>query len=230
MEKIAEWPHTGFFQTVFYIKYGQGTGTAFILDHLERSFLVSAKHNFPDKNWGDSITLEIFQHGKWLAYHGVVYFHSIHEIDIAVILSKDQELVNSPYNLLDSETPLGSDGYFFGFPYGNYSPDIGKINDGFPFPLIKKAISSGVFHFENHHVNILDGHNNPGFSGGPVIFKNRIKEFGEIEWRLDSIISAYINQPNRMATPMGYLEYSENSGLIISYPKIYLRQIIESIP
>lgn len=230
MEKIAEWPHTGFFQSVFKIKCGKSIGTAFFLDHKKKSYLISAKHIFPDKKSGDSISLQILKDGKWIVYRGVVFFHSIPEIDISVILPQDQDLMNSPYNLLELETPLGSEGFFLGFPYNYLSHDKGNINDGFPFPLIKKAVSSGVYHEENYHIVILDGHNNPGFSGGPVIFKNRIKEHGEVEWRLDSVISAYVSQNNKIITPSGDLEYHENSGLIIAYPKIYLKEIIENIP
>lgn len=230
MEKISEWPHAGFFQSVFNLKYGNGTGTCLFLDHEKRSYLVSAKHIFKDKKSGDSIIVQILQDGKWLDYSGNIFFHSIEEIDIAVILSKSQELINSPYTLLECETILGAEGYFFGFPYGIFSSDLGKINNGFPFPLIKKAISSGVYHEKNYHISILDGHNNPGFSGGPVIFKNRIKDKGDVEWRLDSVIAAYIPQNNKLLTPFGEIDYNENSGLIISYPKIYLKQIINNIP
>ena len=53
---------------------------------------------------------------------------------------------------------------FLGYPF-NITADDKGINAGFPVPFVKKAIVSA---FEGKML-YLDGHNNPGFSGGPVV-------------------------------------------------------------
>ena len=50
---------------------------------------------------------------------------------------------------------------FLGYPFNFATGDKG-INAGFPVPFVKKAIVSA---FEDSTI-YLDGHNNPGFSGG----------------------------------------------------------------
>ena len=62
---------------------------------------------------------------------------------------------------------LSQDVYFLGFPY-DLTNDGGTINRNFPIPLIKKGILSAIQVGEVKTL-LLDGHNNPGFSGGPVV-------------------------------------------------------------
>ena len=65
----------------------------------------------------------------------------------------------------------GQDAYFLGFPYGLKS-EYEDFNNNFPVPFVKKAIVSSLDTDKdcNRQIIFLDGHNNPGFSGGPVVF------------------------------------------------------------
>src|SRR5690606_9911509 len=106
----------------------------------------------------------------------------------------------------------GDNGIFLGYPYGFRTNDKSNLNLGFPFPLIKRANFSGLT-TENDVVTLwLDGHNNPGFSGGPIFFKRRVDPTDQ-NWYLAGVISAYISQLNKLITPLGELQYAENSGL-----------------
>jgi hypothetical protein len=62
------------------------------------------------------------------------------------------------------------DAYFLGFPYGlAWTPRV-TLHQGQPIPIAKKAIVSGEIEVRpGHDVLLLDGHNNEGFSGGPVV-------------------------------------------------------------
>lgn len=96
--------------------------------------------------------------------------HSQHS-DISVI--SIPSLKNGSVNVIAESANIfyGQDIYFLGFPYGLQS-DVGELNSNLPMPLVKKGIVSS-FLFENpRKVLLLDGHNNPGFSGGPVIYRN----------------------------------------------------------
>ena len=76
---------------------------------------------------------------------------------------------------------------------------------------------------------LLDGHNNPGFSGGPVItYSEKMdKQF------IVAIISGYINQPQSVNVTYGTvtnpLLINENSGIIISYTSGYIKEIINKV-
>jgi hypothetical protein len=109
-----------------------------------------------------------------------------------------------------------------GFPFGLNTKD----NSGFPYPLIKKATFSGSAIENGIHIMLLDGHNNPGFSGGPVIFIDRYTT-SKNKWFISGVISAYVNQKNQMITPFGTMNYDENAGVIIVIGAKHIISIIE---
>jgi hypothetical protein len=80
----------------------------------------------------------------------------------------------------------------------------------------------GVQHF------FLDGHNNPGFSGGPVVFKEPNKN----EFKVASVISGYryTNEPIFAGEEKVPLAYRYNTGIIISYGIKHGVDLIESNP
>ena len=112
------------------------------------------------------------------------------------------DYVESAISLKDITALLGDEGFFMGFPYGLSTSDRGNTNAGFPLPLLKKAVFSGNSLMNDIYVLLLDGHNNPGFSGGPVLFKDRLKS-GDNKYHLIGVISAYVNQKNEMTVILG---------------------------
>jgi hypothetical protein len=65
---------------------------------------------------------------------------------------------------------LGQTMYFLGFPFG--LPIDGRtLNYGYPLPLVKSGVCSAFLTPEKEYSLVLiDGINNPGFSGGPIVF------------------------------------------------------------
>jgi hypothetical protein len=108
---------------------------------------------------------------------------------------------------------IGQDAYFLGFPFGLYT-EIGEINNHFPIPIVKKAIFSGKLGGVDSEVILLDGINNSGFSGGPVVYRSPKDNL----FRIAAVVSAW----NAHEAPV-YLEKKtlyhvhENTGIIISY-------------
>jgi hypothetical protein len=118
--------------------------------------------------------------------------------------------------------------FFLGFPFGLKMDDKeGKINNGFPLPFVKKGIISSIISDSTKMTQIfLDGHNNPGFSGGPVVITN----FGtgnEHKMRIIGIVSAYLNEEKIVKTPIGDFKNSENSGIVLSYSIDHVFEIIK---
>ena len=75
---------------------------------------------------------------------------------------------------------------------------------------------------------LLDGHNNPGFSGGPVIVTGKDPSKNEI--KVIAVIAAYLNQSKIIKSPVGDLVNDENSGIVISYSINHVNEIIKANP
>ncbi len=210
------------------MKYNGQRATTFLIDKDSINYFVTAKHALQNPKYGQKLTIEIYQDSVWKTLTGNVYFNQLNDVDIALIEPEGLDFVESGISLKEIRTIIGDEGYFLGFPYGLSSMDKENINAGFPFPLVKKAVFSGTTTNNGIQTFFLDGHNNPGFSGGPVLFKDRFKN-GDNKYHLIAIISAYINQENELITPFGKLKYKENSGIIIAIGKKQIDEIIEKI-
>lgn len=125
------------------------------------------------------------------------------------IFTITETLPTHPLPSSDDGITYGQDLYFLGFPYG-MSSDIGELNGNFPLPFVRKGILS-ILHFNQPgRPFIIDGHNNPGFSGGPVVFK-RGNDF-----QVAGVIHGYnpeYRMENGQLTPIE----NTNSGMVIAY-------------
>ena len=152
-------------QRVFYLKSIK-TGTCFTLDIDNKQYFVTAKHIVEDIKDGENI--ELLYKNKWEKFPIIVVGKN-DTLDIFVFAIKTQLLLAHPLPATMEGIVYGQDLYFLGFPYGYYT-DIGELNRGFPLPLVKKGILSSLSTKESPRL-LIDGHNNLGFSGGPVVFK-----------------------------------------------------------
>lgn len=217
---------TDILQSVFHMKYNGSTGTTFLIEKDSTNYFVTAKHIIKDSKYGDKLTIEIYQDSLWKTLTGEVYFDKLNDIDIALIKPENFGYVKSGITFKQTESIIGDEGFFLGFPYGlktNFDNNV-----GFPLPLIKKALFSGTIIKNGIQTLFLDGHNNPGFSGGPVLFKDRRRN-GDNKYHLIGVISAYFNQQNELITPFGKLKYNENSGIIIAFEQKHILEVIQKI-
>lgn len=205
---------SNFIHRIFRIKCDGIVGTGFTVDVDGKQYLVTARHVV--QNFGSAADLEVFGNGAWMSVPAVLVAHGCSEIDVSVIAPKEKM---SPANLhIDASSNgavYGQDVYFLGFPYGVLSQVVfGET--GYPLPLVKKAIISSFA----GDILLLDGHNNPGFSGGPVIFG----AVGGMPNSVAAIVSGYRStyepvfkdntETNLKQTD---LKYQYNTGIIISY-------------
>lgn len=211
-------------QSIYRIKYGSGNGTCFQISNSGQRYLISAKHIFPDKKNNDNLEFEIFHDNSWKTHEGKLFIHSNDNIDIAAIdLLEHSFYRESNVELAHPEELYTSQECFFlGFPYNMYS-DLPKANDNLPVPFIKKAIFSLFTGDEsNEKIAYLDGHNNPGFSGGPVA----AEIIGKNITKICSVVSSYVVQSNKLEKTT--LLYGENSGIIVSYSATHIMEIINT--
>lgn len=169
---------------------GQSAGTCFYLPHEGRHYLVTAKHLFrPDLNQEVSLWLN----QSWRPIQSRIHLHPHDDVDIAAIempgvqLPENAVLRTFPNITFSSaEITMSEDAVFLGFPYG-IKIDA-QLPGPLPLPLIKRGCVSCI-QVNAQQIQIgfyLDGHNNIGFSGGPVACAK-----GNDEWRIFGVVSGY---------------------------------------
>lgn len=194
----------------FHIKFASGIGTCFTIDIDNKQYIVTAKHVVETFKDGD--TIEILFNGNWNKLNTRLIGHS--KVSDVSVLAIDLTIGGHPLPATADGLAYGQDLYFLGFPYGLKS-EIGSLNRDFPLPLVKKGIFSAMFFDQPGKYFLIDGHNNPGFSGGPVVFKKNNSN----DFNVCGIISSYRYQledtfVNDKPTP---IQIKSNTGIIISY-------------
>jgi hypothetical protein len=157
------------FMRVLLIQVGNTAGTGFTVDVDGRQYVVTAKHVISAVKDDDAIRLH--RYDGWTSAR-VKVFRCDDPIDIAVLIPDKQVTVNLPLEPTMAGMQVGQDTYFLGFPFGELFSDIQdeKVGDHVSLPFFRKAIISGSVKVGDGGRIYLDGHNNPGFSGGPIVF------------------------------------------------------------
>ena len=196
---------------VFHLKYGIGTGTCFAIDYDDRQYLVTAKHVIA--NLKDDETVEIYNNQNWNKVNvKIVGHHPTADVSVFTI-----DTILSKLKLEPTSNGIfyGQDTYFLGFPYDLQDIDGGRFNRNFPMPLVKKATLSCFMIDETGEYMLLDGINNPGFSGGPVVFTMKNSQ----DFRVAGIISGFRfeNEPTFHQNRQTPITVRANTGIIFAY-------------
>jgi len=214
---------------VLYIRHDSSSATAFLLDVDERQYIVTARHAV--ETITDTGIIEIFSKGIWEPNPVRLVGHAASDRDISV-LALQRQLVPKDLTLDATSKGViyGQDAFFLGFPYGI----LGKFmfgEHGHPLPLVKKAT---VSLFKTSEVFLLDGHNNPGFSGGPVVFKDH----GTNEFKVFAVISGYQSVEESVlaggqqvyAVDKHALVVPSNTGIIVAWAIDFAVDLAKSNP
>jgi hypothetical protein len=177
----------GILDRVKQIQYGKSSGSCFVVDLDDRQYIITARHVVRDI--GPNARVRLHNRSGW------------EEISVNPILAKDASIdiaALAPSRLIaprmevrfsGASMMLGQDVYFLGFPFGLGSRM--KADNPITIPFVKKGIISAI----DKRIMYIDGHNNPGFSGGPVIFANHSEND---VLTIGAVISAYRSQPSRV--------------------------------
>lgn len=208
-------------QRTFNISHNGSSGTAFTIDVDGRQYLVTARHVVDGLTPGSSVT--VLRNKAWqpLEISGVWY--SPTGADIALLSLKRQLSPALRITLGDSvRFFLSQNIYFLGFPYGLHM-DGALINDDYPVAFVKSGIVASFSQVSGgSQIIYCDGHNNPGFSGGPIVTISEKQEIAVI-----AVVSAYrySADPILLNGADTGLTYRSNTGLVIGYNihEAYLR-------
>jgi hypothetical protein len=204
--------------------------TCFMINKEGRQYFVTAAHLFkPSHKSGDVVPIRMVIQNQVQSFDATVYFHADRNVDIALLrlsqkVSQRLKLSEkaSQGNGISLDTTLigfGMQVFFYGFPLTN----MGTEALGIKFPLVKQAIVSGVVKHNGVDVLVLDGHNNRGFSGGPVLaYDTSIKKMCII-----GVVAGYFNEPINVHYKGDQLSFDENSGIIVCYGRRYIEEILD---
>lgn len=145
-------------------------GTAFTIEVDRRQYLITAKHIVQSLPDGQENTIQILEIKGWTSIK-VRVFKCDDPCDIAVLVPPAQLTVAFPLQPSSVRMILGQDVHFVGYPFGMIktyagSPDV--------FGVVKKATVAQFDSMPDKDMSLilLDGYNNPGFSGSPVVYQN----------------------------------------------------------
>lgn len=208
-------------QRVFLLKINNNVGSSFTIEDKEKQFLITARHLL-NGNISPKI-IEIFRNGSWYKTNVTPIFSGNEKVDIVAFELPTRISPTHPLTPTSKGMFYGQDMYFLGFPYGLKVDDKGA-NNHFPFPFVKKGILSAFeTDKDDNQIIYLDGHNNPGFSGGPIVFY----DLDTKELKVAGVVSGYRNQFDKIYKNNGKKNPSlqndteyytlSNSGILVGY-------------
>lgn len=211
-------------QRTFRIHHEGNTGTCFTIDVEGRRYLITAKHVV--ESIGDEAVVEISHESGWLRVPVRLIGHGAGEIDVTALAPRELFGAAHALSLTTARLVLAEDVYFLGFPYGLGMEVMTALNAGFPLPLVKKAVVSSLG--LGDRPLLLDGHNNAGFSGGPVA-RRGTKEGQTVI----GVVSGYRFDRHRVRDEQGNETphtYDTNTGIVIAHDIRHALEIIRANP
>ena len=204
-QAVVAQPTNNLWTRVLMVESPSGRGTIFSLDVDQREYWITAKHILTGaehppygsikSKWA---RLKILNPGlqgeQWLTVDFSVLDPG-EDIDI-VVLAPPNLLLTNP---LPSVTPssagilLGGNCEFLGFPYGGGWRATFDGGASAWMPYVKHCFVSALFTRENKFW-VLDGINNPGFSGGPVAYLTGPQQ------QVFAVVSGYLTEPTDVIT------------------------------
>ena len=208
-------------QRTFRVRFGSQCGTCFTIDMDDRRYLVTARHLANSVQGAGEI--EVWHDGTWKRLAVELAGHGTGDIDVSVLAP--QQLFGGGYPITPHDGfRLGDNVHFLGFPFGMGS-EVGGMNSDFPIPWIKRAIVSAINSADG--ILFLDGHNNPGFSGGPVV-RDDVSDV-----QILGVVSGYRRERQPVLDiggQKGPYTYDLNTGIVVAYDMRHIRQIVSNNP
>ena len=215
---------TNILQRTFRIHHNGETGTCFTIDVQGKRYLITAKHVVD--TIGDSATVDISHNRSWSPLRVRLVGHSSQDIDVTVLAPQELFGATHPLSTTTKGLVLAEDIYFLGFPYGLGMEVKTELNSGFPLPFVKKAAVSALGLGDGPI--LLDGHNNAGFSGGPVARRGTREKQTVI-----GVVSGYRYDRHYVLDENGNETahtYDTNTGIIVAHDIRHALEIIAANP
>lgn len=197
---------------------GKLLGSCFTINRRDRQWLVTAQHVV-------DIVADPYEDLRVITQAG----EELGELDQVNLTAPGPDIavfdlngrVVTPDFLLPPADPehffLSQDAYFLGYPYGLSVQVVGEV-----YPFVKKGIISGYQMGGATDFVALDGINNPGFSGGPIVIKRL--NTPEEDWRVLAVVHGF--RYDNVPVDGGKGTVKTNTGIVVGYG---IRHAIEAI-
>lgn len=204
----------------FKVEFTGGAASCFVINHRDRQWLITAKHvaDAAVQNGAAALTLT-GENGLNVELSGpLVHVPPIQEgPDITVFDLSGRKIVRDDMTLVPSADgiQLSQEVFFLGYPLPSTLPLMGRL------PAVRRGILSQRAFLNGVTAWIIDGHNLPGFSGGPLVFA----EHGGMgtTWHVLGVIHGYWQhwidvEVAGAAMPAGVsFKVPTNAGLVVVY-------------
>lgn len=219
---------TNIYGRVFQLRVEGATGTIFVIEHDEKQYWVTAKHVI--SAWDRRSSLHIMHADGWKS----IDFRFVAEdekADVAVLAAGFYADLHRADATMKNFA-IAQEVFFLGFPYGWAAHVPAHVNRDFPLPFVKRAIVSAVCPMEQgeREMIVLDGHNNPGFSGGPVVFDDKWEPGQPL--KIAGVVSGYRFAPEEVFGREGPVDayVKANTGLMLCETIKRVTDLIERFP
>jgi S1-C subfamily serine protease len=214
---------TDILKRTLFIKGPSEAGTAFCVEHEGKLYLVTAKHVVADLPKTNA-TLQVMKDGTWTDFHTVkTIFPSSPDVDIAIFETDEKvQPFEVPLSEGDSVT-MGQQVWFLGYPWGlgsRWANGKGLV------PFIKRGTMSAVDGTNPKAIVLyIDGFNNPGFSGGPIVYYS----FSKHAYRILGVVKGYREDTAKVLVNGEHVDTKllVNSGILIGYSAEHVTEAIE---
>lgn len=197
-------------------------GTAFSIDYQGKLYIVTARHvaaGLPQTG----ATIKVRKSGQWVDVHTVrTLFPPSSDVDIAVF--ETDEKIPQPYGITpagEGSVTMGQQVWFLGYPWGIHSQwATGEA------PFIKRGTMSAIDGTNPDAVVLyIDGFNNPGFSGGPIVYW----DFEKRAYRIFGVVKGYREDTAKVIVNGEHVDTQllVNSGILVGYSIQHAIQAIE---
>jgi hypothetical protein len=191
-------------------------GTAFNFDYEGKVYLVTARHVVVGVS-ASNATIQIFRSGNWVDLHPVkTLYPPTSDAEIAVF--ETDEKVTQPYTVT---LPAGGDGptlgqqvWFLGYPRTGTKILLGSHFSNGDYPFTKRGLMPAIDATNiNATVLYVDGFNNPGFSGGPILYWS----FNAHQYKILGVIQGYEPDSAKVNGKQVDTPVLVNSGIAVGY-------------
>jgi S1-C subfamily serine protease len=204
------------FTRIFFIRAGaDSVGTGFTIEVDNRQYLVTARHVV--QTLKPPTDIHISRENEWKALPvTTVWRHPSPDIDIAVIPLTLQLSRTLPCLPQSAGLVWGQEVFFLGYPFGQ-TGERTEANGGYPIAFVRRAtFAAGLRDSKGYLLLMLDGHCNPGFSGGPIVFRPQGSTDPRAPFVIGGVIAGYESVPSPVQIPGGTTQMNvlTNTGLV----------------
>ncbi len=228
----AQVPPSNVLYRVLRIRTANSTGSAFTIEVDGKQYLITARHLL--KGFGNEGEVELWIEGRWSKVRVRAIYPSKEVVDAAALDLGRPVTITFPLEPSSGGLTLGQQVYFLGYPYGLGTTSSAPAPPGFgELPFLKGGIVSALDDRDPQAgILYLDGQNNPGFSGGPIVFWHSASR----SFRVAGVVRGYRNEAlpvlkrenldDPEARAYNDLYTRSNSGIVIGYD---IRHVVEAI-